>query len=98
EITGFYSEAGYSVLLNKDEKKFFPDLSLDKIEKTLPEEWFFRLNRQYILHRTAISGYKRLQDGKIEVLINPLENFPPTIQVSRLRAGAFKNWFQPEEG
>jgi hypothetical protein len=97
EVTGFYTQDGYTVLLNRQEKKFFPDQSLDKIEKTLPEEWFFRLNRQYILHRDCISGFKRLQDGKIEVLLIPTENLPGNVQVSRLRAGAFKKWFQPEE-
>lgn len=97
EISGFYSEDGYSILLNKEQKKFFPDQSLDKIEKALPQEWFFRLNRQFILHRNTISGFRRLQDGKIEVLTNEIEYIPRAIQVSRLRAGAFKSWFDPEQ-
>jgi DNA-binding LytR/AlgR family response regulator len=96
EIVGFYSEDGYTIMLNNQEKKFFPDQSLDKIEKMLPEEWFFRLNRQYILHRNSITGFKRLQDGKIEVLITPLDNLEPAIQVSRLKAVAFKKWFQAD--
>jgi DNA-binding LytR/AlgR family response regulator len=96
EIAGFYSEEGYTVLLNNQDKKFFPDKSLDKIEKALPEEWFFRLSRQYIIHRDTVKGFKRLNDGKLDVMIKPHGNLPPSIQVSRLKAAAFKNWFESE--
>jgi len=95
EISGFYTEDGYTILLNNQNKRFFPDKSLDKIEKQLPGEWFFRLNRQYILHRRAITGFKRSADGKIDVTIKGLENLPGAIQVSRTKAVAFKKWFQP---
>ena len=97
DILGFYADEGYIVLLTWDNKKYFPDRSLDKIEELLPEELFFRLNRQYIVHRKAMSGFKRLVDGKIEVQVNLVENFPKAIQVSRTRAVPFKNWFQPDE-
>lgn len=96
DIFGLYVEDGYTILLTRENKKYYPDKSLDKIEETLPGEWFFRLNRQYILHRTAVTGFKRAGDGKIDVLVNAAENFPGTIQVSRLKAVAFKNWFDPE--
>jgi len=95
EITGFYTEEGYTILLNHQDKKFFPDKSLDKIEKQLPEEWFFRLNRQYILHRNAITGFKRSSDGKIDVTLKGRANLPEAVQVSRIKAVAFKKWFQP---
>jgi len=97
DILGFYAEEGYIVLLTWDNKKYFPDKSMDKIEEALPEELFFRLNRQYIVHRKALSGFKRTGDGKIEVQVNLVENFPKAIQVSRTRAVSFKNWFQPDE-
>lgn len=94
EISGFYTEDGYTIMLNWQEKKFFPDLSLDKIEKQLPGEWFFRLNRQYMVHRSAITGFKRTNDGKIDVRIKDMENLPETVQVSRTKAIVFKKWFQ----
>ncbi|HET9825600.1 MAG TPA: LytTR family DNA-binding domain-containing protein [Chitinophagaceae bacterium] len=96
EISGFYSEDGYSILLNVQNKKFFPDKSLDTIEKQLPGEWFFRLNRQYIIHRNSITGFKRANDGRIDVTIKKVENLPGTVQVSRTKAVVFKRWFQPE--
>ncbi|TAL47554.1 MAG: LytTR family transcriptional regulator [Chitinophagaceae bacterium] len=97
DILGFYVEDGYTILLTWQNKKYFPDKSLDKIEDSLPGEWFFRLNRQYIVHRKALTGFKRTGDGKIDVLVNAPEDFPKTIPVSRTRAVSFKNWFQPSE-
>jgi len=44
-----------------------------------------------------VTGFKRTGDGKIDVLVNAPENFPKAIPVSRNRAVAFKNWFQPTE-
>ncbi|MEJ0101366.1 MAG: LytTR family DNA-binding domain-containing protein [Bacteroidota bacterium] len=97
DVLSFYAEDGYIILLTWQGKKYFPDKSLDKIETTLPGDFFFRLNRQYIIHRKAITGFKRTGDGKIDVLVNAFENFPTAIQVSRTRAVSFKNWFQPDK-
>ena len=94
EILGFYAEEGYTILLTKENKKYFPDRSLDKIETALPEELFFRLNRQYLLNRKILMGFKRMHNGKIDVLVNATENLPHSIAVSRTKAGSFKNWFE----
>ena len=90
----FYAEGGYTILLTKENKKYFPDRSLDKIETILPEELFFRLNRQYILNRKILTGFKRTGNGKIEVLVNAPETLPSSIAVSRTKAVSFKNWFE----
>jgi DNA-binding LytR/AlgR family response regulator len=97
DILSFYAEEGYIVLLTWQNKKYFPDKSLDKIERTLPEESFFRVNRQYIVHRKAFTGFKRTGDGKIDVMVSGVENFPKVMAVSRTKAVSFKNWFHPGE-
>ena len=94
DILGFYAEDGYTILITRENKKYFPDRSLDKIETTLPGESFFRLNRQYLLNRAILTGFKRTVNGKIEVLVNASENLPSSIPVSRTRAVSFKNWFE----
>jgi len=97
DILSFYAEDGYIILLTWQNRKYFPEKSLDKIEEVLPAELFFRLNRQYIVHRHALSGFRRTGEGKIDVLTKAGDNFPKTIPVSRTRAVIFKNWFQPDE-
>lgn len=95
ELEGFYVDEDYAVASQPGGKKFYLTQSLDKIEKTLPASSFYRLNRQYIVHRQIISGFKRADNGKILVLLKKTTNFPTEIPVSRLRAPAFKAWFQP---
>lgn len=95
-IRAIYVDGGYTITCDLEGKKYFLDQSLDKVEKTVPAEFFFRINRQYILHRQAIAGFERIENGKLNVLLKPVEILPLTIVISRLRASAFKEWFQPE--
>jgi len=97
DIVGLYIEGEYSVLVTKHGRKHLLDQSLDKVEKVLPEEAFFRLNRQYILHRTIITGFERAENGKINAFVTDTPYLPTTIQVSRTKAPAFKNWFHPQK-
>jgi hypothetical protein len=97
DIFLFYSEDSYTYLQTWQERKYLVDRSLDKTEELLPEELFFRLNRQYISHRNAVTGYKKLADGKLEILIKPFGNMPATVPVSRIRAAQFKKWYDPIE-
>jgi DNA-binding LytR/AlgR family response regulator len=94
DIRSMYVEGEYVILITVNSKKYFLDQSLDKIEQILPAEWFFRLNRQFILHRQSISGFKRLDNGKLDVMLYPAVHLPATVPVSRTRAAAFKAWFQ----
>jgi DNA-binding LytR/AlgR family response regulator len=95
ELEGFYVDEDYAVASQLGGKKYYLTQSLDKIEKTLPAGLFFRLSRQYIVHRQIVSGFKRGDNGKILVTLQGTSNFPTEIPVSRLRAPAFKGWFQP---
>ena len=97
EILGFYSEEGYSILLTNDGKKYFPDKSLDKIEQSLPEEMFFRLNRQYIIHRNTVSGFKRTGDGKLDVLVNSSNIFRNPYRLAGFMPLVLKTGFNPRK-
>ncbi len=96
EIAGFAIESEYAVLYTTQSKNYYLDESLDAVEQKLPPEFFFRLNRQSIVHRQVVTGFDRGENGKINVLIRSTEKFPNAIPVSRLKAPAFKAWFQPE--
>lgn len=95
DIAGFTIDNDYSVLTTTEPRNYYLDESLDAVEKKLPAEMFFRLNRQFIVHRQLVTGFNRAENGKIEVLVKPSEKIPESISVSRLRAPAFKSWFQP---
>lgn len=96
ELAGLYVDGEYAVACHTSGKKYYVDQSLDKIEKVLPTTLFFRLNRQFILHRQTVSGFKRADNGKILVLPSKTDSFPEEIPVSRTKAPSFKSWFRPE--
>jgi hypothetical protein len=43
-----------------------------------------------------VAGFKRGDNGKLEVLLHPHEVLPAEIMVSRTKAPAFKSWFRPQ--
>ena len=98
EIVGFYSDEGYTYVQSKDGRKFLLDRSLDKIESSLPKEMFFRVNRQYILNHAIVSGFKRVEDGKLEIIVKAIGNLPELLQVSRNKAATFKEWYGYNKG
>jgi len=96
DLEGFFVDEDYAVACQLGGRKFYLTQSLEKIEKTLPPDSFYRLNRQYIVHRQIVSGFKRAENGKILVTLQNASNIPSEIPVSRLRAPSFKAWFQPD--
>lgn len=95
EIGGFYVDGDYSVVATTERKKYFVYFSLDKVEKTLPSSSFFRLNRQFIVHRQVVTGYEKGENGKLNVLLKNTDHLPHAIPVSRTKAADFKSWFIP---
>lgn len=96
DAAAIYVDGDYAILLTTSGRKHLLDQSLDKVEGTLPEEMFFRINRQYILNRNMIRGFERAENSKINILVNPSDHLPESMQMSRTRAPAFKIWFRAE--
>ena len=96
EISAIYVEGEYAMLLTNNSRKHLLDQSLDKIEKQLPGEFFFRVNRQYILHRKIIAGFERVENGKINIMVAQPDPLPASISMSRTKVAEFKTWFTPE--
>ena len=93
DVSGFTKHNEYSLLETTEPRNYYLDESLDNIEKRLPPEFFFRLNRRFIVHRQVVTGFDRAENGKINVLLKSSDHFPESVPVSRLKASAFKNWF-----
>jgi len=91
-ISAFYVDDGTTYLKTKENKNFVLDDSLNKIMPKLPEEFFYRLNRKFILHRDLIRNYNKDINGKLSVSLHEVVNFPNKIIVSRTIAPDFKRW------
>ena len=96
DLAGLFVDNEYVAACHIRGQKYYLNESLDKVERKLPSLYFFRLNRQFIVHRQLVTGFKRAENGKIKVLLGDGENFPAEVPVSRTKAVAFKDWFRPE--
>jgi len=94
EILGYFIEGDYVVICSQNKQRYYLDQSLNKIQKTLPPHLFFRLNRQFIVHRQLITGFKKIENGKIQVLLEEGNDFPVIVTVSRNKAPQFKQWLK----
>ncbi len=74
--------------------KYVVSNSLDELSRDLPNDIFFRVNRQFIIHRRACSSYLNDTYGKVKVEVKPA--LPRDIVVSQQRTPEFKKWL--EEG
>lgn len=95
EIAMLIVEDDYVSLISFAGKKYLLDQSLDKLEQTLPTESFFRINRQAILHRQAIKGFSRIENGKLRIQLAFETKSSPELSISRIKAAAFRAWFIP---
>ena len=91
-ISAFYVDDGTTYLKTKENKNFVLDDSLNKIMPKLPEEFFYRLNRKFIVHRDLIKNYSKDVNGKLSVSLHDSINLPAVIAVSRTVAPDFKRW------
>jgi LytTr DNA-binding domain len=75
---------------NFDGKKYFHNIPLEKLAETLDPDFFFRANRQFLIHRNAINQIRKADNRKLEIQLTTKTE--ERIQVSKARAGAFMKW------
>lgn len=87
EVSCFYSENKIAYLQTKD-RTFPTDFTLEELEQNLNPKYFFRVNRQTIIHLNFIKNIHTSPYYKVDLDFQPLEE----ITVSRDRVKAFKEW------
>lgn len=91
DIAYFYTRDKISFLVTKNTHKRFPiDYPLDKLEGMLNQSVFYRINRQFIIHISAIKEMHPYSKSRIKIDLDP----PSDIEtiVSTERASDFKQW------
>jgi two-component system LytT family response regulator len=80
-------------LVNVDKKQYVTDhRSLDEIEELVDPTIYFRMNRQYLVQRKIIEGFKSNSNGTLTLMFKSQQH--PSITVSREKASLFKKWFE----
>ncbi|CAN0600234.1 unnamed protein product, partial [Ectocarpus sp. 12 AP-2014] len=90
DIAYFLIDTGLVKATTFDNKTYTIDGKLEDLEEELDPNNFYRINRQCILRRDALSKIKQYFNGKLIVEVTPVA--PEQIIVSKAKAPDFKTW------
>jgi hypothetical protein len=94
EIAYAYLNTGYCYIKTgngtSQGETFVTTYTLDEVARLLGELHFFRVNRQILIARKSCSAYRSIENGKIELDIQP--SFKAPVIVSQKRAKEFRKW------
>jgi hypothetical protein len=91
-IAYFFREGYSNYLRTVNGEDYFVNATLDEVQQQLPEDAFFRANRQLIINREACKGYDLLSYGKLNIKLQP--TLTTDAVVSQKRARDFKQWIE----
>ncbi|GAB3949117.1 LytTR family DNA-binding domain-containing protein [Spirosoma harenae] len=81
-------------LVTTDGKKLITDYkTVDELEELADPNCFFRANRQCIIHLEAVSGYRHVDGGKLQVHLKT-PNDGLEVLISKEKAGTFRHWLE----
>lgn len=90
DIAYIFSLEKNTFLRTKEGRDLPLDESLDRLEKQLDPEKFFRLNRQVIIHFQSIKELVAYSKSRVKVMMDP--PFGEDAVVSSERSAEFKRW------
>ncbi len=92
ENIGYFQARDKMVLLiTQNGKKYPVDYSLDDLERLLHPDYFFRINRQFVVRIDAIQSIHSYFHGKLKIVLAPKVN-DQDIVISREKSAQFKQW------
>jgi DNA-binding LytR/AlgR family response regulator len=91
DIAMFYTENKMVYLVDKNQKKYIVDRTLNELEVELDNAIFFRANRQYIINLNFVKCYKPYEKVKLQVDLDIPER-EHCIIISQLTAPYFRKW------
>lgn len=91
DIDVFYKENELTYLYCVNGRKYILDRTLDSLEQELGK-WFFRINRQAIVHHDSIREWSNLFNRKLELVL--ARNHGLQLEVSRNKVSDFLAWIK----
>ena len=90
DVAYFYVKENAVFLCSKDNKHYDLDFTLDKLEKILDPNIFFRINRQYIVNIDAIENMITVSKSRLQLNVNPKANEDVIVSVNNVHD--FRIW------
>lgn len=88
----FFIQDGVVRGTTNDNQTYYFHEKLEDLECNLDPELFFRVNRQYLIQRSAIKSLQTYFNGRLVVNLKPLEK--DKIVVSKANASRLKEWLE----
>ena len=90
DISFFNTRNGVVYVHTKHQKSFLMDYTLDELALQLDPQYFYRANRQYLVHFKAIKTVHKYHKGKLLIELDLYADHE--VIVSTEKATTFKNW------
>lgn len=90
EIAYFFADDKLTYLVSIEGRRFIIDYKLEQLEDLLDPQFFFRLNRKFVIRVDAVQKIKNLINSRLQVFLKP--NFEQEIYVSKDKMIEFKSW------
>ncbi|MEQ8424123.1 MAG: LytTR family DNA-binding domain-containing protein, partial [Cyclobacteriaceae bacterium] len=94
EIAFFFADGRDVYMVTIQQRKFIIDYTLEALDEILDPKIFYRVNRSYILHISAIQDVVVYSNSRLK--ITPIVKWEREIIVSRDKVNDFKQWFDGE--
>lgn len=91
DIAYFYAEDNCTMIKTKDNKVYGFHTSLDKLEKELDPDIFWRANRSFIVSVYSVKKAHNYFNYKVKLELVP--KTPKDVVISRNKVSEFKQWF-----
>ncbi|OWP62017.1 DNA-binding response regulator [Hymenobacter amundsenii] len=92
QIAYFASLEKVTLLHTREGRRFVVDYTLEQLEGLLDPLEFFRLNRAYLAHATAIHDIIHYTNSRLQTILKPAPPDNDTVLVSREKVSVFKAW------
>ena len=96
EILAFISENKWVTAITHKEEKLWYEGSLSALEAEVSSFDFFRVNRQTLLSRQAVRGFRPAANDKLELIAEPALEGKVKTSVSRHKAPAVRKWLDAD--
>lgn len=90
EIAYFFADDKITYLVSNEGRRFIVDYKLEQLEDLLDPQFFFRLNRKFVIRIDAVQKVKPLMNSRLQIFLKP--NFEQEIFVSKDKTSEFKTW------
>lgn len=97
KIEAVIKNTAYLDVFSSDGPRLNISATMESLEKTLPQNIFFRLNRQAIINIKNIRSFRSIENGKIEVYPKR-DDMESSYIVSQKKAALFRKWLSENIG